>query len=139
MSGRALQADDLPETRLVDEAFLFALPQVLLVLLGERAEADEKRLQVEGVHVVRRLQHWSLVAGLDQLAVGQQTGVHRGPIGVQDFLLLDARTLVTSGYSITQSSYESICSMQGLVSFTGGTEIGTLPNITYDIGLNYIN
>lgn len=66
-------------------------------------------------------------------AVGEEAGPHGGPAGVEYFALGDVCAGFHRSYSKTQSSYCSICSMQGVVSNTGGTDAGTLPKYRNDI------
>ena len=74
----ALQRAQLAETGLVDEAFLLALPQEVLILFGQRAQ----------VHVLAGVLVDD-VFGVDFhcLAVGEEAGPEGGPVGVEDLFL----------------------------------------------------
>jgi hypothetical protein len=63
-----------------------------------------RRVQVEGVDVVAVGEGGVVVLDLDQLAVGQQARVQRGPVGVHHLLVQHAGTAVSEEYSATQSS-----------------------------------
>lgn len=70
---------------------------------------------------------------LNSFAVSQKAGPHSRPAWVEYLSLRDVCAGFHKTYSKTQSSYCSICSMQGVVSKTGGTEAGTLPKYRNDI------
>jgi hypothetical protein len=122
----AFQRADLPQAGLEDEAFLFALPEEVLVLFGQGAQVEVLRgVQVDQVFGVV----------LEGLAVGEQAGPEGGPAGVEDLFLGYVGTILAGGYSNTQSSYCSISFMQGVVSKVAGTDAGTLAKYRNDIKL----
>lgn len=124
--GSTLQTDHLPQARFVHETFFLALPQEVLVFLGEGTEVEVLRVvEVDEV----------LGVVFDGLAVGEQAGPEGGPVGVEDLFLGYVGTRLAGGYSNTQSSYCSISFMQGVVSKVGGTDAGTLPKYRNDIKL----
>lgn len=74
----ALKRAELAETGLVDESLLLALPKEIFILLGERTQV--------GV-LVGMLVDDVFGVNLHGLAVSEEAGPHRGPVGVEYFLL----------------------------------------------------
>ena len=74
----ALQRTQLPEARLVDKSLLFALPQEILILFGQRTK----------IHVLAgMLVNDVLGVHLHCLAVSEETWPKSRPVGVKDLLL----------------------------------------------------
>lgn len=95
----AFQGGQLSEAGFEDESFFFALPQEIFILFGERTQVFVF-LGFEVEDLIRIV--------LDSFAVGQQSGPHGGPGGVEYFSLGNVGAEWSEGYSKTQSSYWSI-------------------------------
>lgn len=81
--GGAFKRGELAEAGLVDEAFLFALPQEVFVLFGQRTQVHVL------VGVVVDQVFWVVLHGF---AVCKQTRPHRRPVRVEHLPLRHIRT-----------------------------------------------